>query len=59
VCRTFGEPLPAGVKRCVSAADYGTLPEAAEIRRSARKRFSWKSNLEVLTEAVERAAAGR
>lgn len=57
VCRTFGERLPAGVKRCLSPADYGTLPEAAEIRRSARKRFSWKSNLEVLTEAVERAAA--
>lgn len=59
VCRTFGEALPAGVKRCLSAADYGSLPEAVEIRRSARKRFSWKSNLEVLTEAVERAAARR
>lgn len=56
VCRTFGEKLPAGVKRCASAADYGTLPCAVEIRRSARKRFSWKSNLEVLAEAVERAA---
>lgn len=59
VCRTFGDRLPAGIKACSSPEDYATLPEAADIRRSARKRFSWKTNLELLTDAVERAARTR
>jgi len=59
VCRTFGDALPHGVKRCTSTDDYAVLPEAAQIRKSARGRFSWKSNLALLTEAVDRVGARR
>ncbi len=53
VCRTFGDALPAGVKRCDSVEDYAALPAATQIRKGARGRFTWKTNLSVLTDAVE------
>jgi len=53
ICLTFGERLPAGVSCCRSAGDYANLRQANRIREQARRRFSWKSNLQVLHEAVE------
>lgn len=53
VCQTFGHDLPAGVKLCRTAADYAELPEARQIRKAARARFSWQRNLSVLRAAVE------
>ena len=59
VCRTFGKHLPEGVKSCSAAEDYGQPSEAAAIRKKAMARFSWRTNLSVLTEAVEHIGRGR
>lgn len=53
VCATFGEKLPAGVELCRKPEDYLDVPAVRNIRKSARARFSWKTNLAVLTDAVE------
>jgi sugar transferase (PEP-CTERM/EpsH1 system associated) len=54
VCRTFGKDLPVGVQRCTTAQDYSQIDPVRGIRRGARSRFSWSSNLSLLTEAVDR-----
>jgi sugar transferase (PEP-CTERM/EpsH1 system associated) len=52
VCRTFGPELPRGVVCCDSAEDYHNAlasPDADDIRRAARIRFGWSTNLNQLT----------
>jgi glycosyltransferase involved in cell wall biosynthesis len=60
VAATFGT-VPYGVVACETAAEYtDALRSAAEnwpfdaaIRDAARRRFTWSSNLNTLTEAVD------
>lgn len=54
ICQTFGQELPLGVLRCASVEDYARVSQLRGIRRGARARFSWSSNLSLLTEAVDR-----
>jgi glycosyltransferase involved in cell wall biosynthesis len=62
VCDTFSEELPPGVLRCRSVQDYveffqrnseASDPSPAAIRSAARRRFSWKANLEILTDELQ------
>lgn len=65
ICRTFGQEVPHGVRRCASPADYdretATLSAAgpifdASIRQAARARFEWESVTGVLMRALQCAA---
>lgn len=66
VMDTFGA-APAGLVECSSAADYaagmreasGAWPCDTTIREAARARFTWGRNLDLLTEEVAYAVAGR
>jgi sugar transferase (PEP-CTERM/EpsH1 system associated) len=61
VAKTFGPELPAGVILCESEAAFvaaaaGLPGESSWIRREAGRRFSWATNLEQLSEELERCA---
>jgi polysaccharide biosynthesis protein PslH len=55
VCRTFGSEQPRGVIRCDSVDQYCKAlasPEAYDIRRATRTRFSWNANLTGLANEI-------
>ncbi len=60
VAATFGDPLPAGVRRCDSAEDYRAAlagPGAQtreQIREAARARFDWDRNMSRIDAELDR-----
>ena len=64
VCLSLGELLPPGIVRCAGTRDYlraalqGAAPagEAARIRASAERRFSWDVNLRILSDEISNMA---
>lgn len=65
ICHTFGDSLPHGVMHCPTAEAYATAlanepqPEGSEIRRRARGRFDWSTNMASLVEDVDALVQGR
>lgn len=60
ICRTFGDRLPCGIVPCETAVEYAAaldrLPSAAPLREEARRRFTWRANLDEFAATIEAAA---
>jgi len=67
VCTTFGDDVPPGIVRCDSAPEFVAAILAAssapspdfKIREQAQLRFSWETNLNVLSSRIDSQINGR